>query len=100
VAILKYCYVDITASTDAAALFSKYDALLRSLRLRFPSITFVAATVPLTTSAAVPGWTRKVWEVNLRRALHLYDVRVRTISSATNLSMPDVNPSRTKKSNA
>ena len=26
------------------------------------------------TSAAVPGWTRKVWEVSVRRMLHFYDV--------------------------
>lgn len=74
IAVLKYCYVDVTASSDVQRLFADYDSLLRRLQAQYPEITFIAATVPLRTSAAVPGWTRKVWETRLRRLARMYDV--------------------------
>ncbi len=49
VAILKFCYTDIGSDTNAAALFEQYRATLRRLQARYPRITFVHVTVPLTT---------------------------------------------------
>ena len=49
IALLKFCYVDINAGTDAAALFARYQATIGDLRARHPGITFVHVTAPLTT---------------------------------------------------
>lgn len=54
VALLKFCYTDIGADTNAAALFEQYRATLRRLQLRHPDITFVHVTVPLTQPQ--DGW--------------------------------------------
>ncbi len=49
VAMLKFCYTDIGPDTDVPALFEQYRATLRRLQARYPGITFVHVTVPLTT---------------------------------------------------
>lgn len=47
VALVKFCYVDFDAGTDAKALFAAYQATLRELRAEHPRTTFVHVTVPL-----------------------------------------------------
>ncbi len=75
VALVKFCYVDFDASTDARALFAAYEAALRDLRAKHPRTTFVHVTVPLVadegfakalakkllgrTSGAVPSNARR-----------------------------------------
>jgi len=49
VAVMKLCYVDITPSTDVDALFTAYRDTIAGLEKDFPGVTFVKATVPLTT---------------------------------------------------
>ncbi len=49
VAFVKFCYVDIDAGTDVAALFSQYEATFAALKKRYPRTTFVHVTAPLTT---------------------------------------------------
>jgi hypothetical protein len=49
IALLKFCYVDIGADTDAAALFARYRTVIDELRGRNPRTTFVHVTLPLTT---------------------------------------------------
>lgn len=49
VALMKFCYIDFTSSTDAKALFEKYRATLAGLKSRHPGVTFVHVTAPLTT---------------------------------------------------
>ncbi|QAT86552.1 hypothetical protein EJ065_5013 [Corallococcus coralloides] len=49
VALVKFCYIDFTASTDAKTLFEKYRATLAGLKSRHPGVTFVHVTAPLTT---------------------------------------------------
>ncbi|MHA7632265.1 hypothetical protein [Corallococcus sp. M7] len=49
VALVKFCYIDFTSSTDAKALFEKYRATLAGLKSRHPGVTFVHVTAPLTT---------------------------------------------------
>ena len=49
VALLKFCYADFSRNTDPAALFARYQATLRALQARYPRLTFVHVTVPLTT---------------------------------------------------
>jgi hypothetical protein len=49
VALVKFCYVDFDAGTDAAVLFARYRETLADLRVRNPGVTFVHVTAPLTT---------------------------------------------------
>lgn len=46
-AMVKFCYVDVTAETDPAALFARYKAAVDSLRTRHPALTIVHMTLPL-----------------------------------------------------
>ena len=52
VAIMKFCYVDITADTDVEGMFQTYCSTIDTLRAHLPSVTFVHATVPLTFGPA------------------------------------------------
>lgn len=59
VALVKLCYVDITADTDVVALFAQYRQLHARLRAKFPQVTFVHVTVPLTTvQGGLTGWVK------------------------------------------
>ncbi|HEY7448369.1 MAG TPA: hypothetical protein VH702_09480 [Vicinamibacterales bacterium] len=49
VALMKFCYVDFTPSTNGDAVFQNYERAMRSLQHMYPSVTFVHVTVPLTT---------------------------------------------------
>lgn len=49
VAMLKFCYVDITGTTDVDALFAAYRSTLAALERDFPDVQFIHATGPLTT---------------------------------------------------
>jgi len=48
-AAVKFCYVDIRASTDIDALFERYTTTLDGLIQQFPSIRFFHFTTPLRT---------------------------------------------------
>ncbi len=48
IALVKFCYVDITGNTDVKALFARYRATIESLRARNPGTVFVHVTAPLT----------------------------------------------------
>jgi hypothetical protein len=54
IALIKFCYVDIDAGTDAAALFARYQATIAELRAENPHTLFVHVTLPLTTVQAGP----------------------------------------------
>ena len=61
VALVKFCYVDINADTDAAALFDQYRRTLSELRASNPRTVFVHATLPLTTVQAGPkAWVKRM----------------------------------------
>jgi hypothetical protein len=49
VAMMKFCYVDITTHTDVTALFTRYRETMAALEQDFPDVTFVHVTVPLMT---------------------------------------------------
>jgi len=49
IVLLKYCYVDIDHDRDVEAMFSAYQATVRNIRARFPDVTIVHSTVPVTT---------------------------------------------------
>ncbi len=48
IALVKFCYVDFDARTDAAALFARYRAAIAEQKARHPATTFVHVTAPLT----------------------------------------------------
>lgn len=54
IALVKLCYVDITANTDAKKLAQDYIASLDRLSIKFPSTAFIAVTAPLTTVQSGP----------------------------------------------
>ena len=54
VALLKFCYVDIRADTDAKALFARYRETIADLRTTHPHTVFIHVTLPLTTEQT--GW--------------------------------------------
>ncbi len=61
IALVKFCYVDIDADTDVAALFDHYRAMLAELRAKNPRTVFVHATLPLTTVQTGPkAWVKRL----------------------------------------
>jgi hypothetical protein len=52
IAFIKFCYVDITASTDVEALFKRYNETMAGLKKDYPNVTFVHFTVPLLNQPA------------------------------------------------
>ncbi|MBV9191617.1 MAG: hypothetical protein JOZ85_14105 [Betaproteobacteria bacterium] len=60
VALVKFCYVDINADTDAAALFDQYRRAINDLRASNPRTVFVHATLPLTTvQTGLKAWVKR-----------------------------------------
>lgn len=54
IALMKFCFVDFTAETDAKALFASYRATIEGLKERNPGTTFVHVTAPLTSKQDGP----------------------------------------------
>lgn len=60
-AVLKFCYVDITSATNVDSLFEAYVSEIEELEERHPSVRFLHATAPLTTDRS--------WRAGLRAML-------------------------------
>ncbi len=61
VAMMKLCYADFSATSDAQQVAEEYIASLDSLARRHPATNFVAVTVPLTTVQSGPkAWIKRV----------------------------------------
>lgn len=58
VVFFKFCYVDIDLSTDLPGLLAHYDRTLAGLRAKYPGLTILVVTVPLT--AAPPGLKSRI----------------------------------------
>ncbi len=77
VALMKFCYVDFSPSTNSETLFKSYQDAITSLQRRYPTVTFVPVTVPLTTRPGglkdtvkrFLGRTVRKDEANARRAV-------------------------------
>jgi hypothetical protein len=50
IAFMKLCYVDVSASTDVDALFTRYRTAMAALERDFPNVIFLHVTAPLTTT--------------------------------------------------
>jgi hypothetical protein len=51
IALMKLCYVDIGADTDAENIFGHYREMIEGLERSYPETTFAHMTVPLTAQA-------------------------------------------------
>jgi hypothetical protein len=61
IALLKFCYVDFEPSTDAVALFSRYQETVARLQAASPGRRFVHVTAPLSTVQAGPkAWVKRL----------------------------------------
>jgi hypothetical protein len=58
VALMKLCYIDVTARTDVDALLDAYRSTLTALQRDLPAVTFVHVTVPLTAERSALGRLR------------------------------------------
>jgi hypothetical protein len=58
IAILKFCYIDISHTTDIHRMLAYYKATIDSLKERYPRTTFVYVTDPLTYQK--PWWKKMV----------------------------------------
>jgi hypothetical protein len=57
IAILKFCYADIRHTRNIEEMFDSYKRSMDSLRSRYPSVTFVHVTVPVTMRS---DWWKRV----------------------------------------
>ena len=61
IALVKFCYVDVDADTDVAALFDQYRMVMSELRAKNPRTVFVHVTLPLTTVQTGPkAWVKRL----------------------------------------
>ncbi|MCL2013130.1 MAG: SGNH/GDSL hydrolase family protein [Cystobacterineae bacterium] len=60
-AMMKLCYIDFDANTDVEALFQRYEESFQRLRTRFPQLTLIHLTTPLTTvESGSKSWLKKL----------------------------------------
>jgi hypothetical protein len=52
--LMKYCYIDVNDATDVDTLFGEYQRTVAQIRTRYPDVTVVHVTMPLTVDAAGP----------------------------------------------
>lgn len=61
IAFFKFCYVDITRTTDLDRIFTAYMTAMQRLKEKYPRTQFVHLTVPLSVSTpSVKGWIKGV----------------------------------------
>jgi hypothetical protein len=74
-AFLKLCYVDILQNSDVDGILNEYHAKISSLKERYPQLTIIHFTNPLTTIQSGPkAWVKKIigrevsgYEENIKR---------------------------------
>ncbi len=76
-ALFKFCYVDVTESTDIDRLFDDYKNSLASLKARYPNTIFIHVTVPLTAMETWVTWVKSKVKQLLGRPLRGYDDNIK-----------------------
>ena len=72
IAMYKYCYVDVTDSTDVPRLFEEYRRGIESLVVEHPNVRIIHITVPLTTvEPATKAWVKGVLGRHTARAANI-----------------------------
>jgi hypothetical protein len=86
VAMMKFCYVDVYPDTDVQSLFNNYVAMVERLQKKFPKLTLIHTTVPLTVHGGGLKKTIKNWlkgdQVNIARAKYNALIRSRFANEA------------------
>ncbi len=84
VAMLKFCFVDVRQNTDVNALFASYKQTFDRLQKKFPEVTFVHLTLPVTqlrttlkTHIKKALGFEKIWEFDNLAAKNEYNERIR-----------------------
>lgn len=75
IAFYKYCYIDIREDTKVDDLFSSYSENMKYLTGKYPDVTFVHVTVPLSVvQTGLRAWVKKIigkkiggYEDNIKR---------------------------------
>lgn len=85
IAFFKFCYVDFDAKTNADQLFETYLASTQRLQAKYPAITFVHFTVPLTVvQTGAKAWLkhrvlgRQPWGAQENGVRHRFNTLLRT----------------------
>jgi len=61
IALLKFCYIDISPSSDVVELFRMYQQALTALKEKLPQATFIHVTMPLVKLQDGPkAWIKKI----------------------------------------
>jgi hypothetical protein len=68
VAVIKYCYADLSEGSDVEARFAHYRSVMRGLEADFPEVTFLYATDPVTTGASADNVVRTRFNTLMREA--------------------------------
>ena len=68
IAMYKYCWVDMTDSTDPQQMFSRYRNNVDTLQARYPALKIIHITVPLTVDADSSNVRRNEYDRLLRQA--------------------------------
>jgi len=88
VALLKFCYVDIDASTDVDKMFAEYRSAVAGLKAKYPGLAIVHVTVPLTTvEPSIKAWAKQLLGKGTQRDIgvkrHRYNVLLRRTYSGS-----------------
>lgn len=67
VALMKFCYVDITDDTDVDALFASYRSVMADLQRENPGVVFIHVTAPLTTDSPADNVKRENYNALVRK---------------------------------
>ncbi|MEI9475104.1 MAG: SGNH/GDSL hydrolase family protein [Deltaproteobacteria bacterium] len=59
-AFMKFCYVDFTASTDVEKVFQDYRKTFSALKEKYPKITFIHVTAPLTAPLSLKDRLKQI----------------------------------------
>jgi hypothetical protein len=66
IAILKYCYVDIMAYANVENIFNDYVSNISQLKIKYPELTIIHFTVPLTSIESGPkSWIKRIFGKSL-----------------------------------
>lgn len=106
VALMKLCYVDFNAMTDARQVANDYIASLESLAQRHPDTNFVAVTAPLVAVQTGPkAWIKRLmggqprgYLDNVRRAEFNTQLRERYLATGRLFDLARVETESTDKS--
>ncbi len=63
IAFFKFCYVDINKDTDVKELFKYYTSAMSKLKKKYPNVTFLHMTVPITTEGEMVNIKTQLKEI-------------------------------------